>query len=161
MYHGTANFSLKDYLFINLTVNTKKYIAYAGATLVICLWFILLFMKGFTLERQIISTIFIFIFIFLSFVVAEIITLIKKLKKYPHSIGVREFIITKEGFQTKNLEKNEAIFFIWDEFQCLINRKKFWLLKINDQQIKVIPHAAFNETKIKEITQFISDNIEI
>ena len=159
-YHGSANLTVKDYLFLNLSATTKNYIVYSGLSLMICSLFFISFMRDFTITKQIFSIFIIFSVTFLSLLLIQVIGLLIWLKKLPHYIGQRTFIINNEGVELKQFKKNEGDFYSWEEFQGLINLKKYWLLKIDDKQIKVIPHKAFKKNEILKINQLMSSKIE-
>ncbi|AZP04318.1 YcxB family protein [Jeotgalibaca ciconiae] len=160
-YHGKIDLSVKDYLFLNLAATTKNYIAYSGLSLMICYLFFVSFMRDFTITKQIISLFLLFSVTFLSLIFIQVIGLLIWLKKLPHYIGQRKFIINNEGVELKQLENNEGNFYSWEEFQGLINLKKYWLLKIDDKQIKVIPHAAFKKNEILKINQLMNSKIDV
>lgn len=161
IYQGKGTLSLKDSLFLNLTLITNNYLIYASFTLFLCFIIFMIFMGDYTVNRQIVLSILIFLFIFSSFILAEALSLIKSVKKFPKSIGYRVFIMDKDGLQIIQPSNDETKFFSWNEFEGLINRKKFWLLRLNNQQIKAIPHAAFKENEVQEINHFFSEKIRI
>ncbi|APZ49839.1 hypothetical protein BW721_09455 [Jeotgalibaca sp. PTS2502] len=159
-YKGKGTLSLKDSLFLNLTLSTNKYLIYASFTMFLCFIIFMLFMGDYTVSRQIGLSILIFLFIFSSFILNEAISLIKSVKKFPESIGHRVFIIDNEGLHITQPSNDETKFFSWNEVESLINRKNFWLLRLNNQQIKAIPHAAFKESEIQEINHFLVNKLE-
>lgn len=104
-YRGSANLTVKDYLFLNLAATTKNYIVYSGLSLMICSLFFLSFMRDFTITKQIFSVFIIFSVTFLSLLLIQVIGLLIWLKKLPHYIGQRTFIINNEGVELKQFKK--------------------------------------------------------
>ncbi|AZP04322.1 YcxB family protein [Jeotgalibaca ciconiae] len=156
-YRGKGNIALKDYLFFNSTFTIKSYAAYAGLSLALCYLFFLQFMEAYTVKKQIFSVVLIFIIFFLSFIIAQTISLLIRLKKSPHEIGIRDIIINDDGLFSKKTTDDIWYHLEWNRIQGLIKRKEFWLLKIDDHHIEIVPYSAFKENEIREIELFLED----
>ena len=156
-YRGKGNISLKDYLFFNSTFTIKSYAAYAGLSLAICYLSFLQFMESYTIKKQILTVILSFTIFFLSFLIAQTISLFIRLKKSPRETGIRDITINDDGLFSKKITDDNCYHFEWNRIQGLIKRKGFWLLKIDDQHIEIIPHSAFKENEIREIELFLKD----
>ena len=118
------------------------------------------FMKNDTFEKQIISTILIFLFIFLFIILTEVFLLFRSYKKLSKMNQHNEYIINDEGIQTKKGSSENRIFLPWEILTDSINCKKYWLLKIENEKKFILPHNAFDRNKIEEITIFLNERIK-
>lgn len=159
-YHGKRKLPLQDFLFINLTIKKEKYLIYAAFSLLLCYLFFMEFMKNDTFEKQIISTILIFLFIFLFIILTEVFLLFRSYKKLSKMNQHNEYIINDEGIQTKKGSSENRIFLPWEILTDSINCKKYWLLKIENEKKFILPHNAFDRNKIEEITIFLNERIK-
>ncbi|AZP04320.1 YcxB family protein [Jeotgalibaca ciconiae] len=159
-YHGKRKLPLQDFLFINLTIKKEKYLIYAAFSLLLCYLFFMEFMKNDTFEKQVISTILIFLFIFLFIILTEVFLLFRSYKKLSKMNQHNEYIINDEGIQTKKGSSENRIFLPWEILTDSINCKKYWLLKIENEKKFILPHNAFDRNKIEEITIFLNERIK-
>lgn len=159
-YHGKRKLPLQDFLFINLTIKKEKYLIYATFSLLLCYLFFMEFMKNDTFEKQIISTILIFLFIFLFIILTEVFLLFRSYKRSSKMNQHNQYIINDEGIQTKKGNSENRIFLPWEILTDSINCKKYWLLKIEDEKKFILPHNAFDRNKIEEITIFLNERVK-
>lgn len=158
-YHGKRKLPLKDFLLINLSIKKEKYLVYAAFSLLLSFFLFMEFMKNDTLEQQIISTIIIFLFVFLLLILAEVFLLFRSYKKSSKTNQHNEYMINDEGIHTKKGNNENSSFLPWEILTDCMTYKTYWLLKIEDEKKFILPHNAFDQNELKEITSFLSERI--
>lgn len=154
-YHGKANFTLRDYLYVNLTLEPKRYLAYGMLSLLICFCMLISVWKNDPMEQQIASTILFFLALTLSMILGEILLLLWRYKRNPNLTGEREFLLSDDGIQIKRPTEQNTGLFPWDRIQGRLRRRGFWLLKISEKHSLIVPLSAFPKENQEAISLLI------
>lgn len=159
-YYGKANFTLKDYLYINLTLEPKRYMAYSMLSLLICFCMLISVWKDKPVEQQLTSTILFFLALTLSMILGEILLLLWRYKKNPNLIGEMELFLSDDGIQIKRPHEQSTELCSWNRIQGKLRRSEFWLLKISEKHILIVPISAFAKDNQEAVNHLIEEKVK-
>lgn len=158
---GSTTFTLKDYIQVHLTAFPKITINYLNIGLMVSALSGYTIWRDLSISRQVRNVFILSIGSLILFKGIEIIKALFYYKKHPEILDKNTFVIDEEGITVSRKNGEIVLPFIWEQFQEIVNRKTYFLFRINRQKWIILPKRMFDSHTQKKILLYAKKKIDV